>query len=570
MGPSGMGKSTLVYNLLTQLFLEGYGFALLDPHGKLYDELLRFIVYVGPRDDIRLIDATRSEVTASINPFEGTGDPDEIEAKADRLTKLTLELWASGRPDGAVRAEKILSILYVALLEFNQPLSELLSLLEYQSFDPQKIQNDFARSEWEELFSMSETQYRSYMDSVKTRIKPLTSSRIQALTNPGQALDTLAMIDGGVLLTNLAHGSGRTLAALLIAELWATAFKRNRENPPFFILIDEFENFATPEIARILSQARKFGLRMILVHQTEGQIPSYMRDAINNRSLSINFLGKGYVQVDGWGSGIHETRFDPEPIPHDTDVLRESIEHFRREVTIAKPKPVDKVVESVDEIEEDYTVPLMTPSRPIEDIDIVRELRYATVEHVGKIINPEDKGTLYNNARRRLAKLAKDKKINVFKVAGKNVYCLPGTKEPHGLNKRHELMLSDFIALVWDQIISVERKGSLDGINEDARAMLTYGAFYVEVERGNKTHEELLDKARQYLLYSKHGKHRNWCKQFRVIFVRETEAMARNLCKAIANSEINHKGKFWVSWGGDAAISPRGEAYQLTTGLTIT
>lgn len=196
MGPSGMGKSTLLYDLLTQLVMEDVGFALLDPHGELYRQILSFLSYLDKRENVFLLDASRREITATINPFTSPQAADAIETKAQVLADMTLQVW--GKESEAVRADKILYILYIALLEQGRPLSDLLQLLE----NPGSIRDQFARSEWERI------KGKSYLDAVTTRLKPLMHSRLLALTDPGQALDFSKV---HILLANLSqqhHGGG--------------------------------------------------------------------------------------------------------------------------------------------------------------------------------------------------------------------------------------------------------------------------------------------------------------------------------------------------------------------------
>lgn len=361
MGDSGMGKTTLLYSLLTQMVMEGEGFALLDPHEEIYKRLLSFLAYTDFRiEDVRLIDATARELTATVNPFGSSSEPDAIETKAQILTDLTLQVW--GKDSEAVRAEKVLYVLYVALLEQKRPLADLLALLA----NPGIIQDQFARSEWEHL------KGKASIDSVTTRLKPLMHSRLKALTSPNQAIDFPSLLNGDILLANLARSEimgdreCKTLSAFLVAEIWAAAFARRRRNPPFYLVIDEFKMLASEELASVLTQAQKFGLHLIFLHQTERQLPPYMRDAIGNVSCFVRFLRKGEVEIHGWGSGTTITYLEPEPEIFDSPTLAESIQQFRQSVTIP---PMSLVVEPVPVIEvkptpsESAELPKTTPFR---------------------------------------------------------------------------------------------------------------------------------------------------------------------------------------------------------------
>lgn len=346
VGGSGMGKTTLLYDILTQLTMEGAGFALLDPHGELYEQILAFLTFVEYRgDDVSLIDATRREITATVNPFTSKPEPDSIQTKAQVLVDLTLQVWGKGSE--AVRADKILYVLYVALLEQERPLSDILAVLE----NPGIIRDEFARSEWNRL------QGKSILDSVTTRLKPLTHNRLRALTDPSQAIDFAQLLNQKILLANVSRSDilgqteCRTLSAFLVAEIWAAAFSRKNRFPPFYLVVDELKILASEELANVLAQAQKFGLHLIILHQSEDQLPAYMRDAVENVSCLIQFVGKGEVRVSGWGSGINYTYFEPEPVVHNTPEMRDSIERYRDTVTIRRVELAPKPSSSAKEFE---------------------------------------------------------------------------------------------------------------------------------------------------------------------------------------------------------------------------
>lgn len=357
MGESGTGKSTLLYSVLTQLIMDGAGFALLDPHGELYQQLLAFLVYTEYRSsDVHLMDATQRTVTATVNPFSSESEPDAIETKAQVLTDLTLQVW--GKDSEAVRAEKVLYVLYVILLEQRRPLAEILDVLA----NPGVIKNHFARSEWEQL------RGKSFLDSVTTRLKPLTHSRIKALTNPNQAIDFSRLMNEKIFLANLSRSDimgekeCQTLSAFLVAEIWAAAFARRQRFPPFYLVVDEFKVLATEELANVLTQAQKFGLHLIFLHQTESQLPSYMRDAIGNVSCFVRFIGKGEVEVHGWGTGVTNTYFEPEPPVHASPTLDEAIKRYCEAVAI---QPKAELANPPDRPEADVASRVPVPMPPL-------------------------------------------------------------------------------------------------------------------------------------------------------------------------------------------------------------
>ncbi len=71
---------------------------------------------------------------------------------------------------------------------------------------------------------------------------------------------------------------------MLITKIYQTAMGRTgtdkNSRVPFFLYIDEFQNFATETFSEILSEARKYGLGLTVAHQFLSQIPEYLRQAL--------------------------------------------------------------------------------------------------------------------------------------------------------------------------------------------------------------------------------------------------------------------------------------------------
>ncbi len=74
------------------------------------------------------------------------------------------------------------------------------------------------------------------------------------------------------------------LGAMFVTKLFQTAMSRHdvdkSDRIPFFLYVDEFQNFATETFKEILSEARKYGLWLTVAHQFLDQIPSDISDAL--------------------------------------------------------------------------------------------------------------------------------------------------------------------------------------------------------------------------------------------------------------------------------------------------
>jgi type IV secretory pathway TraG/TraD family ATPase VirD4 len=108
------------------------------------------------------------------------------------------------------------------------------------------------------------------------------------------------MNSGKILLVNVSQGklgedNSALLGAMIITKIQLAAMSRvyipEEERRDFFLYIDEFQNFATNSFVKILSEARKYRLSLILANQYMAQIPDEVKAAIfGNAGSMISFI----------------------------------------------------------------------------------------------------------------------------------------------------------------------------------------------------------------------------------------------------------------------------------------
>ena len=109
-----------------------------------------------------------------------------------------------------------------------------------------------------------------------------------------------AMSEGKILLVNLSQGklgedNATLLGSMLITKIQLAAMSRvnipENERKDFYLYVDEFQNFATESFTKILSEARKYRLNLILANQYIAQIPEDVQKAIfGNCGSMISFV----------------------------------------------------------------------------------------------------------------------------------------------------------------------------------------------------------------------------------------------------------------------------------------
>ena len=98
------------------------------------------------------------------------------------------------------------------------------------------------------------------------------------------------MDEGKILVVNLSKGligedNAAILGSFLVTKIQLAAMSRSdipdiRDRRPFYLYVDEFQNFATDSFATILSEARKYGLNLTVANQYISQMTDTVRDAV--------------------------------------------------------------------------------------------------------------------------------------------------------------------------------------------------------------------------------------------------------------------------------------------------
>ena len=292
IGKTGTGKSTMIQNMVISDIKTGKGLALIDPHGDLAKEMLHFI----PKrriGEVIYFNSADLDYPIAFNPLEKV-HPDYHHLVASGLIsvlkKVYFEFWGP-------RLEHILRHSILTLLEIPQStlldLSRLLTDKEFRKGVLERVTNPQVRDFW--LFEFE--KYSVWLRS--EAISPILNKIGQFLTSIpirniiGQKENTFdlrkVMDEGKILVVNLAKGeigedSCALLGAMMVTKIQLVALSRadlsEKKRRPFYLYVDEIHNFLTLSFADILSEARKYGLNLILAHQYIEQLDDKIRAAI--------------------------------------------------------------------------------------------------------------------------------------------------------------------------------------------------------------------------------------------------------------------------------------------------
>lgn len=308
LGATGTGKSSLLLNMMRQDMEAGRGMALLDPHGDLF-QMVRDALPAERREDLLVIDPSDEASPISLNPLDFGSAPSikRVNRVINDLLDIFAELWdmkVVGGP-GFELYFRNTALLACTAPEDIPPIGlpkgppTLLTLLEtmrdedYRRFLLKHYETSFLGKdlggEVERFFQSAsrttgEQSFDNWVPYVTNKLTRFTSNTLirRLLCTPRRSVHFRpAMDQGAIILVNLSKGylgslDTRMLGMLTVKELFYAALSRgdvaNHARRPFYLYLDEFQNFISPEIPDMLSEARKYGLHLTLAHQTLGQL----------------------------------------------------------------------------------------------------------------------------------------------------------------------------------------------------------------------------------------------------------------------------------------------------------
>jgi Type IV secretion-system coupling protein DNA-binding domain len=293
IGATGTGKSTLLFNSIVQDINAGKGLCLIDPHGDLYQQVLR-AVPASRQDDVILLNPCETDSVPGINFLEVSSEKTrtfEINYAINELVKMLDRIYDL-REVGGPMFEMYFRNALVLLAESRVPgytLAELPAIFEDSKFRDhlkENCENQYAVNFWKRQAEKAggEASLQNMAPYITSKLNLLTQS---ALLRPiiGQSRSTIdfreVMDKRQILLVNLSKGQlgeldMQLLGMIIIGKIFSSAMSRcalrHNKRVPFHLYVDEFQNFTTDTAAALLSEARKFQLCLTLANQNLAQL----------------------------------------------------------------------------------------------------------------------------------------------------------------------------------------------------------------------------------------------------------------------------------------------------------
>ncbi len=303
IGKTGTGKSWLLANMAIEDIRKGEGVAVVDPHGDLIKILLDYI----PSERINetcFFNPADPDYAYPLNPLE-VHNPAQHELVASGIVSIFHKLY--GHSWGP-RMEHILRNTLLTLTSVGgATLAGVIRILtnkKYRERMINKLDDKILLRFWrEEYDQMGQRFQQEAINPILNKVGQFVSSplirRVLSKENSKINIEEF-MNEGKILLCDLSAGkigedNSALLGAMIITQMQLSAMNRafipEEERKPFYLFVDEFQNFATKSFIRILSEARKYKLNLTVANQYMAQLDREISDAIfGNVGTLISFL----------------------------------------------------------------------------------------------------------------------------------------------------------------------------------------------------------------------------------------------------------------------------------------
>ena len=303
IGQTGAGKSGLLELLALSDIFYNQGYCIIDPHGDFAIDNLKFIP-ASRVEDVVYFNPADTAFPVAFNPLEVTDPtrkPNICSAVIGVLKRMFGDSWGP-------RLEHILRYTLLALLDRPETtLLDISRLLTDKSFRKETLEycKDVTVLQfWKHEFGQwNEKQVNESIAPVLNKVGAFTANPIirNIVGQPKSSFDIRKIMDEGkILVVNLSKGligedNAGILGAFIVTKVQLAAMSRSdipdvMERRPFYLYVDEFQNFATDSFATILSEARKYGLNLTVANQYVAQMTDTVRDAVfGNVGTTISF-----------------------------------------------------------------------------------------------------------------------------------------------------------------------------------------------------------------------------------------------------------------------------------------
>ncbi len=365
IGKTGVGKSVLLHDMARQDIKAGHGVCVIDPHGDLVEDLLKFIP-PERAEDVIYFDPSDTERPMGLNIMEAYTE-EQKHFMTTAVINLMYKLYDPQRTgivgprfEHAVR-NAMLTVMAEPGTTFVEVVRALTDPNYVNSLLP-KLKDPIVKRYWTDQIARTSDFHKSeVLDYIVSKFgRFVTNKTIRNIIGQSKsAFDFRKVMDEGkILLINLSKGklgeeNSNFLGLVLIPKILVAAMSRQeipeKQRRDFFLYVDEFQNFATPDFAVILSEARKYRLNLTVANQFIGQMEEEVKNAVFGNVGTLiafrvgvtdaNYLQREFQPVFTETDLINIERFhaymktivNNEPVPPFSVDLTKDMKEYRKE-----------------------------------------------------------------------------------------------------------------------------------------------------------------------------------------------------------------------------------------------
>lgn len=291
IGGTGNGKTTLLQYAIIQDIQKGKGVGVIDPHGDVSEYLLKHmpedrikdVVYFNPYDIEYPIGLNLTELDPKAQGVERL----RLKTKTVAVVVEAMRKVFSEGESGGSRIEGMLrNSLLTAMTVENATLFTVLKLIRNPSYRKtvvSKLKDERLKDFWnQEMAKAGGMQEVSMTKGITNKLDRFASDPVieRIMSQEKSTIDFGEILDGKILICNLAKGkiggdNSSFLGTIILSQIQMAAearvLKDEDNRKPFYLYVDEFQNFATSTFTDMVAEARKYGLFLTMAEQTTSQ-----------------------------------------------------------------------------------------------------------------------------------------------------------------------------------------------------------------------------------------------------------------------------------------------------------
>lgn len=303
IGKTGTGKSEFLKQMILQDINEGKGLCFMDPHGDAVEQILEMIP-PNRAEDVIYFNPSDTERPVGLNLLEANTE-DQKHFAATAVINMMYKLFdpyktgiVGPRFEHAVR-----NAMLTAMSEKETSFVEVMRILTDSRFVQEllpKVQDPIVRRYWTDQIAQTSDFHKSeVLDYITSKFGRFVTNKLvrNIIGQSKSSFDLREVMDTGkILLINLSKGTlgeenSNFLGLILVPRVLMAAMSRAdvpiEARRDFYLYVDEFQNFATPDFAVILSEARKYRLGLCVANQFIGQVEEEVKNAVFGNVGSI-------------------------------------------------------------------------------------------------------------------------------------------------------------------------------------------------------------------------------------------------------------------------------------------